>query len=278
MSSVYLNPEINGIDNGTAGWYKLNKYNNELALRVSSSNIGLLGEIRFNKNEGIFQGYDGNIWVNFRDNLIINEKLQIPQQIALINSNINDYNTKIQELTNIKLENMIMHNKFTQLINEYQTKLHNDYNNPSIIKKYKYIGNDISIGNIVIFIGDNENNNNLVVCNYNSNSKNLNIFREKCNIAGIVISILDNEYCDVIIIGPSKVNLVMQSEATEFQKSADIKNGVMVILDSSGKIYQPARKPLNDFIQIGFSLENTSYDITNNKMINIWVKPMIHIL
>lgn len=67
--SININPEwaTNNIDTGIAGWYQINPFTSNLALRVASSNIGLAGEIQLTSNNGslVFQGYDGSNWVDF---------------------------------------------------------------------------------------------------------------------------------------------------------------------------------------------------------------------
>jgi hypothetical protein len=67
--SININPSwaTNNLDNGAAGWYQITPTTSNLALRVSSSNIGLTGEIQFTSNNGslVFQGYNGNNWVDF---------------------------------------------------------------------------------------------------------------------------------------------------------------------------------------------------------------------
>ena len=67
--SININPAwaTNGTDTGAAGWYQISPTTSNLALRVSTSNIGLAGEIQFTSNVGslVFQGYNGNNWVDF---------------------------------------------------------------------------------------------------------------------------------------------------------------------------------------------------------------------
>jgi len=67
--SININPALatNGTDTGAAGWYQISPSTSNLALRVASSNIGLAGEIQFTSNGGslVFQGYNGNNWVDF---------------------------------------------------------------------------------------------------------------------------------------------------------------------------------------------------------------------
>ena len=67
--SININPAwaTNGTDTGAAGWYQITPTTSNLALRVASSNIGLAGEIQFTSNGGslVFQGYNGNNWVDF---------------------------------------------------------------------------------------------------------------------------------------------------------------------------------------------------------------------
>ena len=67
--SININPTYatNGFDNGQAGWYQIEPTTSNLALRVSSSNIGMAGEIRLTSNVGsmVFQGYDGTNWIDF---------------------------------------------------------------------------------------------------------------------------------------------------------------------------------------------------------------------
>jgi len=69
QSSININPAYatNGLDAGVAGWYQISPTTSNLALRVASSNIGLTGEIQLTSNGGslVFQGYDGNNWVDF---------------------------------------------------------------------------------------------------------------------------------------------------------------------------------------------------------------------
>lgn len=66
---ININPTwaTNGLDNSAAGWYQVSPASSNLALRVSSSNIGLTGEIQFTSNNGslVFQGYDGLSWQDF---------------------------------------------------------------------------------------------------------------------------------------------------------------------------------------------------------------------
>jgi hypothetical protein len=68
-SSININPAwaTNSLDTGAAGWYQITPTTSNLALRVSTSNIGLAGEIQFTSNSGnlVFQGYNGNSWVDF---------------------------------------------------------------------------------------------------------------------------------------------------------------------------------------------------------------------
>jgi hypothetical protein len=68
-NSININPAwaTNGTDYGAAGWYQISPITSNLALRVGSSNIGLAGEIQFTSNGGtlVFQGYNGNNWVDF---------------------------------------------------------------------------------------------------------------------------------------------------------------------------------------------------------------------
>jgi hypothetical protein len=45
-----------------SGWYKYGDLN-QAALRVGNSDLGLDGEIRFNKNTKVFEGYNGSKWV-----------------------------------------------------------------------------------------------------------------------------------------------------------------------------------------------------------------------
>lgn len=67
--SININPAwaTNGLDTAAAGWYQISPITSNLALRVSASNIGLAGEIQFTSNGGalVFQGYNGNNWVDF---------------------------------------------------------------------------------------------------------------------------------------------------------------------------------------------------------------------
>jgi len=67
--SININPAwaTNETDYGAAGWYQITPTTSNLALRVASSNIGLAGEIQFTSNGGtlVFQGYNGNNWVDF---------------------------------------------------------------------------------------------------------------------------------------------------------------------------------------------------------------------
>tara|TARA_B100000575_G_scaffold84246_2_gene66441 strand:+ start:494 stop:1465 length:972 start_codon:yes stop_codon:yes gene_type:complete len=63
-SQVFLNPKLtNGIDTGKSGWYLEDNHNSRLALRISHSNLELPGEIRFNNNTKLFEGYNGNEWI-----------------------------------------------------------------------------------------------------------------------------------------------------------------------------------------------------------------------
>ena len=101
--SIYLSPQINSVDTGAAGWYKIDKHSSDLALRVAASNIGLTGEIRFNGDLRIFQGFDGKNWINFRDNLVLNEQLKIGDQIAAINTSVKEYKTKICKLKELNI-------------------------------------------------------------------------------------------------------------------------------------------------------------------------------
>jgi hypothetical protein len=270
--SIYVSPEINGVDTGAAGWYKIDKYGGNLALRVASSNICLTGEIRFNADLGVFQGFDGNCWVNFRDNLVLNEQLKIGDQIAAINTSVKEYKTKVRQVENLMIDAGVARDKLHKVASEYRTKLHD--NNPSIKKNYAIAG-DLSVGQAVVFVGGSSAN--VAVSGFSYSGKSLNAFGEMCNIAGIVETVLPDGTCDVIVKGPVNARLALQSTSTEFQKSSDLKNGVLAILDSTGRVYQTARKPLSDFIQIGFLLENSTYS-TSDKMVKIWVEPMIHIL
>jgi hypothetical protein len=67
--SININPvwATNNLDTGASGWYQISPTTSNLALRVASSNIGLEGEIQFTSNNGalVFQGYNGNSWVDF---------------------------------------------------------------------------------------------------------------------------------------------------------------------------------------------------------------------
>lgn len=51
-------------DNQKAGWY-LDRFHNDRTLRVSDSDILLDGIVRFNRNNSIFQGFNGTSWVDF---------------------------------------------------------------------------------------------------------------------------------------------------------------------------------------------------------------------
>lgn len=66
---ININPAYatNNIDNGQAGWYQITPNASNLALRVSTSNIGITGEIYFNSSNAtpVFQGYNGSQWVDF---------------------------------------------------------------------------------------------------------------------------------------------------------------------------------------------------------------------
>lgn len=68
--SINLNPfyTTNNYDSNNAGIYQISPNNSNLILRANPyNNIGLIGEIRLNTliNPPTFQGYTGNIWVNF---------------------------------------------------------------------------------------------------------------------------------------------------------------------------------------------------------------------
>ena len=273
-NTVYLSPEINGVDTGAAGWYKMDKHGGALALRVASSNIGLVGEIRFNKDLGIFQGYDGNVWVNFRDNLVLNEQLQIPQQIAAINISVKEYGTKVRLLENLMIDAGAARDRLNRVAADYQAKL--DENNPAIRKNYRYVGS-IVVGQAVVMVGAGDSTGNLAVTGFTYTGKTLNIINDKTNVIGIVESVMDDGTCNVIVRGPVLALMPIQSAQTEFQKSSDLKNGQLAILDSTGRTYTPARKPLSDFVQIGYLLEDSTYG-TTEKMVRIWVEPKLHIL
>ena len=292
--SIYLSPQINGFDSGAAGWYKIDKNGCDLALRVASSNIGLTGEIRFNGDLGIFQGFDGKGWVNFRDNLVLNEQLKIGEQIAAINTSVKEYKTKVRQVENLMIDAGAARDKLHKVASDYHAKLHDK--NPSVRRNYSVVG-EVSVGHAVVFVGAGDSSAritsagyhsggyssagdstaNLAVSGFSYSGKSLNAFSERCNIAGIVESVLPDGTCDVIVKGPVNAKLALQSTATEFQKNSELKNGIIAILDSTGRVYQPARKPLSDFIQIGFLLENSTYS-TSDKMVKIWVEPMMHIL
>ena len=66
---ININPTYatNGLDTGSAGWYQVSPTTSNLALRISSSNIGLTGEISLNTSTTPykFQGYNGSSWVDF---------------------------------------------------------------------------------------------------------------------------------------------------------------------------------------------------------------------
>jgi hypothetical protein len=66
---ININPSwaTNGLNNNAAGWYQVSPSSSNLALRVSSSNIGMTGEIQFTSNNGnlVFQGYNGSTWKDF---------------------------------------------------------------------------------------------------------------------------------------------------------------------------------------------------------------------
>jgi urease gamma subunit len=232
------------------------------------------GEIRFNKELCIFQGFDGNNWINFRDNLVLNEQLQIPEQIAAINTSIKEYKTKVRQVENLMIDAGQARDKLNKVAEEYHGKLHDK--NPSVTKNYPIVGNVI-VGQAVVLVGSSDLTADLAVSGFTYSGKSLNSFNERCNIAGIVESVLPDGTCNVVIRGPVNAKLALQSTVTEFQKSSELKNGILAILDYTGCVYQPARKPLSDFIQIGFILENTSYSITE-KMVKIWVEPSLHIL
>lgn len=51
-------------DKGKAGWY-LDRLHNDKTLRVSDSDILLPGIVRFNRNNNIFQGFNGTTWIDF---------------------------------------------------------------------------------------------------------------------------------------------------------------------------------------------------------------------
>lgn len=273
--SIFLNPEINGQDTGAAGWYRIDKHGGgNLALRVASSNIGMQGEIRFNGELGIFQGFDGTNWINFRDNLVLNEQLQIPQQIAIINTSVKEHKNKIRQVENLMIDAGHSRDRLNKVADEYYNKLHD--NNQSIKMNYSVMGS-VTVGQAVVLVGSGDSSATLAVSGFTYSGKSLNPFNERCNIAGIVEKVLSDGTCDIIIKGPVNAKLALQSTITEFQKSSELKNGILAILDSTGCIYQPARKPLSDFIQIGFLLENTNYSATD-KMVKIWVEPTLHVL
>ena len=267
MSAVYSNTN----EVGNSGLYKLNKHNNDYILKVGSSSLGITGEIRYNNELNILQGFDGKNWINFRDNIVLNEELDIKNKIDQLNKNISEYKTKIRQIENILIENGKMRKIMNELAESYKKKLLDC--NPSKIKTFKMGGDTpITIGSVVVISGDCDG---IPVVSIYKNGRNM--FNECCNVVGIVESVMDNGMCTVVVEGPVNVWLSNAADNTEFQKSVDIKNGVMCILDKNGKIYQPMRKPLTDFIQIGFSMENTVYT-ENSKMIKIWVKPDIHFL
>lgn len=49
--------------NKLPGWYRMNK--NNVALKVSNSNLNIKGEIRFNTDTNNFEGYNGVKWITF---------------------------------------------------------------------------------------------------------------------------------------------------------------------------------------------------------------------
>jgi len=53
-----------GTDKGKAGWY-VDRMHNDKSLRLSNSDIILPGIVRFNKNNNIFQGFNGTSWTDF---------------------------------------------------------------------------------------------------------------------------------------------------------------------------------------------------------------------
>ena len=167
-----------------------------------------------------------------------------------------------------------LRDKLHKVASDYHAKLHDK--NPSVRRNYSVVG-EVSVGQAVVFVGAGDSTANLAVSGFSYSGKSLNAFSERCNIAGIVESVLPDGTCDVIVKGPVNAKLALQSTATEFQKNSELKNGIIAILDSTGRVYQPARKPLSDFIQIGFLLENTTYS-TSDKMVKIWVNPSVHIL
>jgi len=252
MSAVYSNTN----EVGNSGLYKITKHNNDYILKVGSSSIGLTGEIRFNKELNIFQGFDGINWINFRDNLVLNEELDIKPKIEQLNKMITEYKTKIRQIENSLIESGKTRKLMIETADNYNTKLLELETNSQKKKVCKISGDMlVKTGSVVVLNGYEDGN--IVVSGFKWNK---NLVTECSNVMGIVESVMDNGMCNVVVEGPMKVFISNMNDNTEFQKSVEIKSGVMCILDKNGLAYQPMRKPLSDFIEIGYSVENSNYE------------------
>jgi hypothetical protein len=65
---VNTNPRVSqsplSTDRGKAGWY-VDRFHNDKVLRLSESDIALAGVVKLNKSRNVFQGFNGEEWVDF---------------------------------------------------------------------------------------------------------------------------------------------------------------------------------------------------------------------
>lgn len=276
MASIYnYNKDSNTID--PPGWYQTKKNDkSNLALRVSDSNLEMIGEIRFNSSQQCFQGYNGSEWINFRDNIDLNEQLNLQDRLDDASKKVSIIETKY----------FMMLESFNQLLNQLHAEMEKnrglsmELKDRKNIKMEYLIKSDVSIeqGQSVILTREGDN---IVIMPYHNEMlrNGVNPFgNTPCNIVGVAeYSRKGGELCPVITqgIGYVKWN---NNTVTEYSRVPEPKIGVMGIVDTEGSVYRTSRKPNNDFISMGYFLSDKVEVVDGKELVLMDINPKIIML
>jgi hypothetical protein len=299
-------------DDKFCGWYKYGNLN-QVALRVGDSDIGLDGEIRFNRKTKQFEGYNGNQWMILdsskgnegKPGKDFNEVIKFVCDETLDGGFIispTELDTSIQAST-VKVRKVVSgkhtinnHTKLDIDIKETDNNLKISVNSKPYIWNYGNINiDDLSIlnsdgslkcyGEVALFQASEDIKRGQIVQIVVSSNKiavkplAYNNNGNAPNLFGEAINIAGIALSDTkpkhncMVCVKGITSVLVSNESTYLQIDNNIKDGNNGLANFEGKVVKTNRKPLYPYIKVGQFIGN--HTIIKDKLIPFKVNILI---
>jgi len=302
MTQRIYNKPNNNNDKMLTGWYKTNQ-KEQVALRVGDNQLEIPGTIRF--HNGIFQGFDGHNWVELNaqkgdkgnPGKDFNQLVKVETNHEIVDSktlkkvgqaDINitnetsgpDYKIELRNLKAGKGINLLQNNNTIKIENQPQNFVPDITNNSVNILKQKCQGNieiysvapnhKIKQGEAVQLVNIN---NCIYIKTINYHNQHVNLFNSGISILGIALNDANSEQkCAICVRG---ICNVLINNDSPYNSSVSIKINNVGIVSRKGGITNCNMKPIDNFISVGYFLEEGNLG-NNNNLVLFYVDPKIH--